>query len=51
LDHFPAEPFIKSKRGDLYELETTVEIRVLGIDQNVSFHSLGDGSRGNPERH
>jgi hypothetical protein len=40
LDHLPADPFIKSKRGNLYELET-VEIRGLRIDKNVSFHSLG----------
>jgi hypothetical protein len=50
LEPLPADPFIKSKRGDLHELET-VEIGVLGIDQNVSFPSLGDDRGGNPERH
>jgi hypothetical protein len=46
----PAEPFIKSKRRDLHKLKT-VDIRVLRIDQNVSFDSLGDDSGRNPKRH
>jgi hypothetical protein len=50
LELLPADPFIKSKRSDRHQLET-VAIRVLGIDQNVVFYSLGDDSGGNPERH
>jgi hypothetical protein len=50
LGHLRADPFIKSKRDDLHELET-VEIGVLRIDQNVSFHALGEeDSGGNLER-